>query len=422
MSIFLTGLFFIAMIGLPLFIVLSMLALAGFLSEDLNLSIYFAELIRLAENPTLVAIPLFTVAGYILAKSKASDRLVRFAQALIGWLPGGLAVVALSTMALFTAFSGASGITIVAMGGLLLPALLKSGFRENFSLGLLTVSGSVGLLFPPSLPLIIYAVIAETPVDKMFIAGIVPGILMVSGLSLYSIKHGFKLQTEKLKHREPVLPAIREAIWELPLPVVVIGGIYSGFFTATEAAIATVFYLIIVECFIIRDIHPLRDLPGILRESSILIGGILLILGSALALTNYLVFVDVPSTMVDWIKSFVTTRIGFLLMLNIFLLIIGCLMDVFSALVVVVPLILPVALEFGIDPVHLGIIFLANLDIGYSTPPVGLNLFISSFRFKRPVLQVYRSTIPFLAIQIIILILITYIPVLTLYPLGLMGK
>lgn len=422
MSIFLTGLFFVALIGLPLFIVLSILAFAGFFSEDLNFSIYFAELIRIAENPTLVAIPLFTVAGYILAKSKASDRLVKVAQALLSWLPGGLAVVALSTMALFTAFSGASGVTIVALGGLLLPALLKVGFKDNFSLGLLTVSGSVGLLFPPSLPLIIYAVIAETPVDSMFIAGIVPGILMVCGLSLYSIRQGFKLRSEQKVPTVAILPAMKAAIWELPLPIVVIGGIYSGIFTATEAAIATVFYLIIVECFIIRDIHPLRDLPGILRESSVLIGGILLILGAALALTNYLVFVDVPSTMVAWIKSVVSTRIGFLLMLNIFLLLVGCLMDVFSALVVVVPLILPVALEFGVDPVHLGIIFLANLEIGYSTPPIGLNLFISSFRFKRPVLQVYRSTIPFLIIQLIILALITYLPVLTLYPLGLMGK
>lgn len=422
MTFFLIGLIAAAIAGLPLFLVLSALAIAGFVSQDLAQSLYFAELIRLAENPTLVAIPLFTLAGYILAESKASNRLVRVARALIGWMPGGLAVVALAGMALFTAFSGASGITIIAMGGMLLPALLKGGYSEKFSLGLLTVSGSVGLLFPPSLPLIIYAVVAETPVDQMFIAGIAPGLVMVAALTGYCMIRARGGATVTATETEPVLPALKSAVWELPLPIIVIGGIYGGFITATEAAIVTVSYLLIVECLIIRDIHPFRDLPRILVESSVLIGGILLILGAALALTNFLVYADVPTTLLVWIKSVVTSRIGFLLLLNVFLLVVGCLMDVFSALVVIVPLILPVALKFGIHPVHLGIIFLTNLEIGYNTPPIGLNLFLSSFRFNRPILSIYRSTLPFLAVQVVVLIIITYVPLITLYPLQILGK
>lgn len=422
MNFLFVGLALIAISGLPLFLVLSALALIGFSSADLDLSLYFAELLRLTRNPTLVAIPLFTLAGYLLAESRAPERLVRLARALVGWLPGGLAVVALMVMALFTAFTGASGVTIVAMGGLLLPALLKGGYREKFSLGLLTASGSVGLLFPPSLPLILYGVVAETSIDKLFIGGVVPGLVMVLGLSLYCVRHGLSIKSAEGVGREPLLPALKEAGWEVALPVVVVGGIYGGLFTATEAAVVTVAYLTIVECFIIGDIHPIRDLPRVLKDSSVLIGGILLILGAALALTNYLVYADVPTVLLGWIRSAVTSPIAFLILLNLFLLMVGCLMDVFSALVVVVPLILPLALDFGIDPVHLGIIFLANLEIGYSTPPVGLNLFIASFRFNRPILKLYHATLPFLAIRLAILALVTYIPALTLYPVELFAS
>ncbi|MDP8239168.1 MAG: TRAP transporter large permease subunit [Candidatus Hatepunaea meridiana] len=420
MSLLILILVLFALIGLPLFLVLSGLALAGFISADLNPALYFAELLRLTNNPTLIAIPLFTFGGYLLAESNASKRLVRLANALMGNLPGGLALVALFIMALFTAFTGASGITIIAMGGLLLPALLKGGYSERFSLGLLTASGSIGLLFPPSLPLILYGVVAGTPIDKLFIAGIVPGLLLVSGMALYSVYIGsgtMKIRVDQPK--EPLLPAIKSAIWEIPLPFIVVGGIYGGFFTVTEAAVVTASYLLIVECFIIRDLHPIRDLPRILTESSILIGGILLILGAALALTNFLIFTDVPTIMLSWIKSVVTSRFAFLLLLNVFLLIVGCMMDIFSALVVVVPLILPIALSYGIDPIHLGVIFLANLEIGYCTPPVGLNLFIASFRFKQPILKLYRAALPFLVIQLIILALITYLPQLSLFPVSL---
>ena len=413
----------IALAGLPLFLVLSVLALTGYISADINPAIYFAELLRLANNPVLIAIPLFTLAGFILAGSKAPQRLVNLANALIGGLPGGLAIVALVVMAVFTSFTGASGITIIALGGLLLPALLKDGYPERFSLGLLTASGSIGLLFAPSLPLILYGIVSETSIDNLFIGGFIPGILLVSGMAIYSVRSGSTISRQnENKPKVKLLPAVRDAIWEIPLPVIVIGGIYGGFFTATEAAVITASYLIIVECFIIGDIHPLRDLPRVLRESCVLIGSILLILGSALALTNYLVYADIPTILLGWIKSVVTSKIGFLLLLNVFLLIVGCLMDVFSALVVVVPLILPIALDYGIDPIHLGIIFLANLEIGYCTPPVGLNLFIASIRFQKPVLALYRAALPFLLIQLIILALITYVPLLTLYPVQLFGR
>ena len=420
MSFLLTILLFLALAGLPLFLVLSGLALVGFTSADLNLTIYFAELLRLANTPTLVAIPLFTLAGYILAESKAPERLVRLARALFGNLPGGLALVALLVMALFTAFTGASGITIVAMGGLLLPALLKSGYPKKFSLGLLTASGSIGLLFPPSLPLILYGVVSETPIDSLFIAGILPGLLLVSGMAAFGIFKGLKMDRKAEDAvREPLLPAIKSAIWEIPLPFIVVGGIYGGFFTVSEAAVVTAVYLIIIECFIIRDIHPFKQLPRILMESSVLIGGILVILAAALALTNYLIYADVPMVLLGWIKAAVKSRFAFLLLLNLFLLMVGFLMDVFSALVVVVPLILPLALDYGVDPIHLGIIFLANLEIGYCTPPVGLNLFIASFRFQQPIMSLYRAALPFLAIQLVILALITYIPALSLLPLQL---
>ena len=408
--------------GLPLFIILSLTAVAGFSSENLTLSIFFAEFIRLAENPILVAIPLFTLAGYILAESNAGNRLVRFASFFLGWLPGSLAVVSIIGMALFTAFSGASGVSIVAMGGLLFPAMLKGNYQEKFSLGLITISGSVGLLFPPSLPLIIYGVVSNTPVQKMFFAGIVPGIIMVTGLSLYSIRHGFKFKVKQEIPERSFLTVIKESAWELPLPVIVLGGIYSGFFSIGDVAIITVIYLIIVECFLTRDINLIKDMPRILKETSVLAGGILLILGSALALTNYLVYIDLPTIIIEKISIVVSGRIGFLILLNIFLLVVGCLMDVFSALIVVVPLILPIAIKFGIDPVHLGIIFLTNLEIGYNTPPEGLNLFISSFRFNRPVLKLYKAALPFLIIQIIILLIITYIPILTLYPVEVFTK
>jgi C4-dicarboxylate transporter, DctM subunit len=405
----------LAVAGLPLYLVLSGVALSGFHLAELKSEIYFAELVRLAGNPALIAIPLFTLAGYILAGSKAPQRLVKLASALLGWLPGSLAVVTILVMALLAAFTGASGITIVALGGLMLPTLIQGGFRERFSLGLLTSSGSIGLLFPPSLPIILYGVVAETPIDKLFKAGIAPGLLMILAMSAYSVFTGIRIRKDAKVEPVAIWPALKEAIWEVPLPILVVGGIYGGVFTTSEAAVVMVAYLVMVETLLTRDLK-FRELPKIMKESSLLIGEILLILGAALALTNYLVYADVPTILLDWIKGTLQSKWSFLLALNIFLLIIGSLMEIFSALVVVVPLILPLALKYGVDPIHLAIIFLANLEVGFCTPPFGLNLFIGSFRLKKPIMEMYRSVLPFLAIQLIILAIITYVPAFTLAP------
>lgn len=399
----------LALLGAPLFAVLAAIALAAFSGAGIEPVAVIIELYRITSQPTLLAIPLFTLSGYLLAESGAPKRIVRVSHAFFGWMPGGLAIVALLTCSFFTAFTGASGVTIVALGGLLFPVLLKEQYPERFSLGLLTSSGSLGLLFPPSLPIILYAMIASVSVDQLFAAGVLPGFLLIVALSVYSRSIAKKkaVPLYSFNWRE-VFASLREAVWELPLPLLVVVGIYGGFFTVTEAAAITAVYLIIVEVFILKDIHLVRDLPGIVRNSTILVGGILLILGSALGLTNYLVDAEVPEAIFNLIRGTITTKWAFLIALNLFLLVVGAMMDIFSAIIVVVPLILPIAQEFGVNPVHLGIIFLTNLEIGYSTPPVGMNLFISSFRFNRPVLQLYRSTLPFIGIMLIALLIITY--------------
>ncbi len=416
------GCLLLAIGGAPLYAVLAGIAIIAFAAVELDPVVVIIEMYRMTSQPTLLAIPLFTFAGYLLAESGAPKRLVRLSHALFGWLPGGVAVVALLVCSFFTAFTGASGVTIVALGGLLFPVLIKEGYPERFSLGLLTSSGSLGLLFPPSLPIILYAMIASISVDQLFLAGILPGLLLIIALSLFSgwISRKNKIPTQPFEMKEAVL-AIREAAWEIPLPIGIIAGIYSGFFTATEAAAMTAFYLFIVEVVIHRDIHITKDLPLIARESMVLVGGILIILGSALGLTNYLIDAEIPAVIFDFIRGTLDSKWTFLIALNIFLLIVGALMDIFSAIIVVVPLILPIAQEFGVNPVHLGIIFLTNLEIGYSTPPVGLNLFISSFRFRKSILTLYRSTLPFIGIMLIVLLIITYWEDLSLFLVRLIG-
>ncbi len=409
----------LALLGAPLFAVIAAGALLGFYRAGIDLSAVAIEFYRLAEMPILLAIPLFTFAGYLLGESRAASRLVRLSRAVLGWVPGGVGIVAVVICALFTAFTGASGVTIVALGALLYPALSQAGYRDNFNLGLVTTSGSLGLLFAPSLPLILYAVIVQQlgagtklTVDDMFLAGILPGILMLVLLSAWVFWENRNRPRFDFAWGE-VAVAVREARWEIPLPFIVLGGIYSGYFAVSEAAAVTAIYVLFTEVVIYREVR-LTDLPRIMREAMVLVGGILVILGASLASTNYLIDTEVPTKLFTAIKAHVSDRLTFLILLNLFLLVLGAMLDIFSALVIMVPLLLPIALGYGIDPVHLGIIFLANMQLGYLTPPVGLNLFIASYRFKKPIIEIYRATLPFFAILLAALLIITFLPPLSL--------
>lgn len=418
MTTLIIGLFLIllALSGTSLFVIISAVALAAFYFVEVDSSAVIIELYRLASQPVLLAIPLFTFAGYLLAESKTPQRLVALSKAFFGWMPGGLGIVTLISCAIFTAFTGASGVTIIALGGLLYPVLQKEKYPEKFNLGILTSSGNLGLLFPPSLPIILYGLVSGTSIDKLFIAGIIPGLLMVFLLSVYSVNRMRKINPNVAPFSgRAAWQAVKGAAWEIPLPFIILVGIYGGFFTITEAAAVTAFYVLIVEVFIYRDISLIKDLPRVMKDSMLLVGGILVILAAALGLANYMIYDEIPMKILEWMQTFITSKLAFLLVLNLFLLVVGALMDIFSAILVVVPLITPIALSFGVDPVHLGIIFLANLGIGYSTPPVGMNLFIASFRFDKPILKLYAATIPFLIILLIALALITYIPELSLW-------
>ncbi len=408
----------LALLGAPLFAVIAASAMWGFTKEGIDLQAIAIEFYGIAEMPILLAIPLFTFAGYLLSESGAPRRLVRLTQALIGWMPAGLAIVSLAACAFFTAFTGASGVTIIALGALLFPALQQAGYPEKYSLGLITSAGSLGLLFAPSLPLILYGIVAGISIEDLFLAGVMPGFLMLLMLSGYSVwkNRALRVPISDFSWKE-VRSAVREAAWEIPLPIVVLGGIYSGYFAISEAAAVTALYVLIVDMLILREI-PFRKLPGIMRESMVLVGGILVILGMSLASTNYMIDAGIPQKLLEYVSLLVTSQLTFLLLLLIFLLILGALLDIFSAIVLVVPLILPVALQFGVNPVHLGIVFLATMQLGYITPPVGLNLFIASYRFDRPIAELYLSTLPFFFILLASVALIAFWPWLSL---GLLG-
>ena len=418
----------LALMGVPLFIVISASAILGFISAEVDLVVIAIEFYRVVDMPTLLSIPLFTLAGYVLSESNASYRLVRFIDALFGWLPGGLAIVALAACAFFTALTGASGVTIVALGALMYPALKQGGYSERFSLGLITSSGSLGLLFPPSIALILYGVIAQqlqvsepVLIDDLFLAGMLPGLLMLLLLSVWSMwvyqkdvkPLHVKSNTVGVFNTKELLSATRGAMWEIPLPAVILGGIFSGYFAISEAAAVAVVYVLVVEVLVYKDIS-LKQMPGIMRESMILVGAILVILSASLASTNYLIDAEVPTRIFDVIREHVDNKITFLLALNVFLLVLGMILDIFSALVIMIPILLPIAVGYGIHPVHLGIIFLANMQIGYFTPPVGMNLFIASHRFKKPITELYISTLPYMAILLLAVIIITYWPALSL--------
>lgn len=422
-AIYLAAIGACAACGAPLFIVFGALAMLLFFVHGIDTQAVIIELYRMASAPTLIAIPLFTFSGYLLAESKSPERMVNLYRVLFGWMPGGLAICAFIVCAFFTSFNGASGVTIIALGGILYPLLLKEGYPERFSMGLLTTGGSLGLLFPPSLPLILYALVAQVNVDALFLAGIVPGIFLIVLLSLFSVRTGRKFKVERKPFNiKEVWPAFREAAWIVPLPFIILIGIYGGFFAASEAAAVTVVYVLVIELFIYRDLKLMRDIPRIAAESMILVGGVLIILGCALGFTNYIVDEQVPMKILDLMRQFITSRFMFLIALNIFLLVVGCLMDIFSAIIIVVPLIVPIAKEFGVNPIHLGIIFLTNLEIGYIHPPLGLNLFISSLRFKKSIMELSLSVLPFIAVLLVALGIITYVPDLSLWLVNLFGK
>jgi tripartite ATP-independent transporter DctM subunit len=402
------------LLGVPIFAVIAGLTLYLLFSNQIDISALIIEMHRMATTPVLVAIPLFTFAGYLLSASGAPQRLIRLSNAVLGWLPGGLSVIALITCAVFTALSGATGLTIIALGGILLPAMVRGRYSEMFSLGLLTTSGTLGLLFPPSLPLIIYAIVAKVRIDHLFLAGLLPGLLLILLLTGFSIFKSVRTDVPQTRFQfKELAGAAREMLWELPLPFVVLGGIYSGYFAVSEAAAITAVYVLIAEVLIYRDIR-FGQLPEIMKKSMILVGGILIILGAAMGLTNYLVDAEIPMQLLDFFKANIESRIIFLVVLNVFLFAVGCTMGIFSALVVVVPLLAPIAEAYGLDPIHLGIIFLANLEIGASIPPLGINLFIASMRFEKPVLRLYLACLPFIAILLLALAIITYWPWLTL--------
>lgn len=399
--------------GMPLFAALGGAALLMFWTNGVPVAAVPSETYRLSASPMLPAIPLFTLGGYIFSEGGATRRLLRVFTALVGWMPGGLAVVTCLLLAFFTPFTGASGVTILSIGGLLLPMLLKARYAERTATGLVTVSGSIGLLFPPSLPVILYGIYAQTPIDRLFLAGLLPGCLLVGAVAGWGAWRGWRSGAERSRFdgREAAA-AIWEAKWELMLPVVVLTGIFGGFATLVEAAALTVLYAVVVQCFVYKDLKPWKDLSRIAVECSTLSGGFLIILGAALGFTNYLVFAEIPMQAMQWVRLHIDSPLVFLLALNGFLLIVGALMDIYSAILVVVPLITPAAQAYGIDPVHLGIIFLANLELGYLTPPIGANLFLSSYRFKQPLGRILVSTIPYTLILLGAVLVITYVPYL----------
>jgi tripartite ATP-independent transporter DctM subunit len=412
-----------AFVGGPIFAILGGAAVLLFMSDGVTPATVLIETYSLSVSPTLPAIPLFTLAGFLLAEGHASARLLRVFRAWFGWIPGGTAVVCAVLCTFFTAFTGGSGVTILAVGGVLFPALLKEGYRDQFSLGLLTVSGSLGLLLPPSLPLILYAVVAQIPIEDLFIGGLLPGILLTSMIAAWGVREGLSSGAARQRFRaEEAGAALWAAKWELAMPAVVIVSMFSGIATAVEAAALTACYALFIQTVVHRDLKTMRDLLRVFVECAVVIGGVLVILGVAVGLTNYLVGIQLPATLVEWVRAHIESRLAFLLVLNVFLLIVGWFMEIFAAIVVVVPLIVPLGAAFGINPIHLGIIFVSNLELGFLTPLVGLNIFLASYRFKRPVLEVCRATLPFMAILGLGVLVITYVPWLTTGLLALLGR
>jgi tripartite ATP-independent transporter DctM subunit len=406
-------------LGLPIFAAIGGAALLSCWADLTPLSAVPGESFRLSTSPLLPAIPLFTLGGYILSGGGASRRLLRLFTAVVGWMPGGLAIVVVLLLAFFTPLTGASGITIVALGGLLLPMLASAGYPERTSIGLVTVSGSIGIFIPPSLPVILYAFYADVPLERMFIAGTLPGVLLIVGVAAWAAWRGHRAgaRRQPFSGRE-VLSALWDARWEIAMPALLLGSLLTGLSTLVETAALMVAYTLIVECFVYRDLDPRRDLPSIFVQSATLVGGFMIILGVALALTNWLTLAQVPTRLLGWVQSVITSPLEFLLALNVFLIVVGALMDIYSAIVVVVPLLVPMIVAYGLDPVHVGVVFLANMQLGYLMPPMGENLFLAAYRFDRTLPSIYGSVVPYAAILLALVLVITYWPALSIALLG----
>ena len=409
-----------ALLGLPIFATLGGVALMLFWHAGLPVASVPVETYRLVASPVLPSLPLFTMAGYLLVEGGASVRLLRVYSTLFGWLPGGLAITTAVVCAIFT-WAG-SGVTILSLGGLLLPMLVKARYPEQFSIGLINGSGSLGLLFPPSLPVILYGVYSQTAISTLFVAGFLPGLMMVAMVSGWGVLQAVRSGAERTRFSFPAARrAVWEAKWELAVPFIVLIGLFRGFGTLVEAGAITVVYCFVVECLASPQFSVRRDFPRVSLECVTVVGGVLMIIGVAVGLTNYLVTADVPTLLISWVDAHIHSKYLFLLLLNLVLLVKGSFMDVFSAIIVMVPLVTPVAAHFGIDPVQLGIIFLANLELGYLTPPIGMNLCLSAYRFKQPMTTVYRATVPVYLILLAGVLLITYVPALTLWPVQWLG-
>ena len=402
------------LLGTPIFAVLAGTGLVLFLTGGGPLAAVPTEIYDIVSSPMLPTIPLFTLAGALLARGSTPARLVSVFQEAAGWLPGGAAIATVLVCAFFTSFTGASAVTILALGGLLYPVLIQNGFTPTFAVGLLTASGSIGLLFPPSLPVILYGVAAHTPIDQMFLAGMLPGVLMVVLVCLYCVRAGWRAGARWGRmHPRLVLRALWNARAELLLPVIILVSVFGGFATLVEASALTALYALLLKCVIRREIASTHDALDVLNESSVLVGGSLIVLGASLGLTSYLIDANAPAHVTQWVQQGIGSRASFLLALNVFLLILGCPMDILSATVVVVPLLLPIAAAYDVHPLHLGVIFLTNLELGGLTPPVGMNLFLSSYRFDQSMMQVTRAVLPFLAVQLTGVLLVTYWPAIS---------
>jgi tripartite ATP-independent transporter DctM subunit len=405
------------LLGAPIYAALGGAALILFAAEGTPISAVPGEAYRMSTSAMLPAIPLFTLAGYVLAEGGASRRLLRLFRAVIGWMPGGVAVVVTLVLAFFTPLTGASGITILAMGGLLLPMLVRSGYSQSHALGLVTVSGSIGIFFPPSLPVILYAYYAELDLNSLFVAGVVPGLILIAAVGAWGAMRGTatgRLARSPFDARE-LAGAFWNAKWEVLLPIVVLTGIFGGYTTLVEASAITVLYAFIVECLIFRELDLRHDIRRIVIESAAMTGGFMIILSVALGLTNYLIIAQVPGQVLDWVSTIIESPYVFLLTLNVFLIAVGALMDIYSAIIVIVPLIVPLAAAYGINPVHLAIVFLANMQLGYLMPPMGENLFLAAYRFEQPLTYLYRCVLPYVGVILAVVLLVTYVPGLTLW-------